>query len=626
MTNDTISEIALDRLSESPFNPRKTFTAIDELAASIKSEGRVLSPLLVRPIVPPLFDAGANTQPEAVAGYEIVFGHRRFRAAEQAGLASVPCMVRAMTDAEARSAQIAENLARADVHPIEEAEGFQAMIDNDGISADELAELVGKSRSYVYGRLKLLQACADIRTACLAGEVGSEVALLIARLRTDKLQQKALAAIRNDTSQHARLDDGGKKSFRHIRDLLAEKFTLELKTAIFDREDATLLPDAGVCSACPKRTGNAPEFEDLAAPTREGTHRGYTHAGGPNTCTDPDCFDAKKVAHLARQAQKMKEAGVEVVTGNKARQAISAQGEVKGDFIALKDARVLMKSKGAKAPELAVVSIQDPRTGKVEKAVKRADLVTAGVVKAQPAGAKPARNSYEEQNRRYEAERTAAEERAQAETKARWALLQAVREAAVGRERTEFELRLVTAAALAGVEWRDRPTLAELHGTKSYEQLQKRVDTLSAAELTTLLLDAAIVDRVKSSGGGAHDKPGPLLTLASHYGLDAKTILAQASAPEPTSTPPTAGASAEKQLAKTKKKAKAAAPAVKYRDAATGSTWSGKGLRPAWLNARIAAGASLSDFEVKKAKVDAGSAGERAAGTEDLFNAEEAHA
>lgn len=107
---DTITQISLQDLHESPFNPRKTFTAIDELAASIKAEGRVLQPLLVRPIVPPLFNAGADTQPEAVAGFEIVFGHRRFRGAAVAGLASVPCMVRAMTDAEARSAQIAENL------------------------------------------------------------------------------------------------------------------------------------------------------------------------------------------------------------------------------------------------------------------------------------------------------------------------------------------------------------------------------------------------------------------------------------------------------------------------------------------------------------------------------------
>ena len=326
-TTETIAQMPLADLHESPFNPRKTFTGVDELADNIKAEGRIHQPLLVRPRIGPLF-AGDLA---ATAGYEVVFGHRRLRAAEAAGLATVPCMVRAMTDAEARSAQIAENLARADVHPIEEAEGFAVMIQQDGISAEALAAKVGKSISYVYARVKLLQACAEIRQACLAGQIGSEVALLIARLRTDKLQQKALAAIRNDTSTSAKLDDGGKRSFRHIRDLLAEKFTLDLKGAIFDREDATLLPTAGVCSACPKRTGNAPEYADLAALRREGQWHGHTAAGGPNTCTDPDCFDAKKQAHLTREAAQLQRTGKQVITGNKARAAISAQGEVKGD-------------------------------------------------------------------------------------------------------------------------------------------------------------------------------------------------------------------------------------------------------------------------------------------------------
>ena len=215
MTQDTITQIPLEQLYESPFNPRKTFTDITALADTIKAEGCIHSPLLVRPrLTNPLRD-------DLQDGWEIVFGHRRYRAAEQLGLATVPCMVRAMSNAAARSAQIAENLARQDVHPFEEAEGFQALIEHDGITAEALAARIGKSISYVYGRLKLLKACSEIRNACLAGEIGSEVALLVARVGNDKMQAKALSAIRNDTSQHARMDDGGKKSFRHIRDLLA---------------------------------------------------------------------------------------------------------------------------------------------------------------------------------------------------------------------------------------------------------------------------------------------------------------------------------------------------------------------------------------------------------------------
>src|SRR6188474_1491182 len=116
-TMETIQDIALDQLHESPFNPRRTFTGIDELAANIVAEGRIHQPILVRP-------RSAGT------GFEIVFGHRRVRAARFIDLASAPCMVRDMTDAQSRSAQVAENLQRADVHPLEEAEGFISMIEN----------------------------------------------------------------------------------------------------------------------------------------------------------------------------------------------------------------------------------------------------------------------------------------------------------------------------------------------------------------------------------------------------------------------------------------------------------------------------------------------------------------
>lgn len=625
---ETITPIALEDLHESPFNPRKTFTDIAELADTIKAEGRIHSPLLVRPrLTNPLRD-------DLNDGYEIVFGHRRYRAAETLGLATVPCMVRALSDAEARSAQIAENLARQDVHPIEEAEGFAALIEQDGITAEDLATRIGKSRSHVYGRLTLLKACAEIRAACLAGEIGSEVALLIARLRTDKLQAKALAAIRNDTSQHAKLEDGGKKSFRHIRDLLAEKFTLDLKTAIFNREDDALLPGAGVCSACPKRTGNAPEYADLAAPSRDGVHRGYTAAGGPNTCTDPECFDAKKQAHLAQQAAQLAATGVQVVTGNKARAAISAHGDVKGDYVALADVQKLLKAGKGKAAQPPAVQIQDPRTGKLAKAVKRADLVAAGLLK--PEQAQAPRDDHEARYKREAEKRKAQEAKAVAVSACRMALLRHVRTEAARRQRDTFDLRLCAAAALGGVSWQDKPTLAAMWDVKSADALSKRVDTMSASELSQLLMDCAIVDDVLVSWHNVdNSKPGPLLALAEHYGIDAKAVLQAALHPKPeaaaptkaTPTPSTAGAGAKKATAARAQKA-ALGKGIRYRCAATGSTWSGKGLQPTWLKVALAHGKTLADFDLaapkaqdQKVKVDAGSAGERCAHTGDLLEA-----
>lgn len=638
---DTITQIPLEQLLESPFNPRKTFTGVDELADNIRAEGRIHQPLLVRPITPnPLRD-------DIISGYEVVFGHRRLRAAEAAGLAAVPCMVRALTDAEARSAQIAENLARADVHPIEEAEGFAVMIEQDGISAEALATKVGKSLSYVYARLKLLQACAEIRTACLAGQIGSEVALLIARLRTDKLQQKALAAIRNDTNTSAKLDDGGKRSFRHIRDLLAEKFTLDLKAAIFDREDATLLPPAGVCSACPKRTGNAPEYADLVAKERPGEHGGhYMRTGGANLCTDPDCFDAKKKAHLQRAAEAHMAKGAIVVTGNKARAAIGADGKVKGDYIALDDVKRALKAKAGapKASELPVVLIQDPRTGNTVQACKRFDLVAKGLAdKAQAADTGAA------QRERAEADRAKLAKKVEAEAARRMGLLQHMRDQAAGRQLGTFELRMVVAAALQGVQWNDRATLAKLHGFDDTHDgnrlLQSKIDTLDAAGLTRLLLDCLLVDSVRVRDEySLTRKPGPLLALADHYGVDAEAVMraaALAAAPPappaaPTSTPSTAGAGAKKGKAAPAKKP--TRPPVAYRCPDTHMTWSGRGLQPAWLKAALAKGTTLASLAVQdKAKAapakaglsvkdDAGAAGEtlRDTRTADMFEA--AHA
>lgn len=237
IAHDTILEVPLPQLHDSPFNARRLYTGLEELAASITAEGRVLQPLLVRPL------AGVP------GAYQLVFGHRRLRAAELASLPTVPCMVRDMTDAEVRSAQAGENLQRENVHAFEEAQGYRDMMDIDGLSADDIAARVGKSRSHVYARLKLLQACPEIRTACLEGKIGAETALLVARLRTPQLQSKALAAISKEP--RASLHDGGKASYRAVQRLLAEKFTLDLRLAIFEPDDSTLVPAAGPAAAAP---------------------------------------------------------------------------------------------------------------------------------------------------------------------------------------------------------------------------------------------------------------------------------------------------------------------------------------------------------------------------------------
>lgn len=610
---DQITRIAVEQLHESPFNPRRTFgeTGLQELAADLKHQG-VLSPLLVRPRVPELF-AGTD-DPNAITGYELVFGHRRLRAAQIAGLVDVPCMVRAMTDEEAKRAQISENLAREDVHPIEEAEGFQALIDDGTETADTLAERYGKSRSYVYGRLTLLKACKEIRDACVAGEIGSEVALLISRLRTDKLQQKALGYIRG---KYYDMGDGGAKSYREIRDLLSERFTLALtgKDCMFDTADALLLPDAGACTTCPKRTGNAPEYTDLLQDSKG--HHGYVYRqGSPDLCTDPDCYDAKKKAHLRNEAAALEAKGKTVIDGAKARQAVDAQGKVKGAYVALKDVKDEMaKARKASQQQLVsaptVVTIQDPRTGKTIEAVKVSELEGVGVKLKKPSEREEM--TWQERQRRDEEERKRKEEKAKEEAVVRTALLKRVREAVAGTERSAFDLGLVARVTLGGVDWNDRKPLATLYGLQSFEALQKKVGQMSVAELTQLMMDCALVADTSPSWHNLKDLPEALLAAAKHYGVDPNAVraeLVQASAPA-ASTPSTAarapkggkgkatkGKKTPSPAARAPEVAKAIARGVKYRDPMTGSTWTGRGLKPAWLRAALEQGKTLADFEL----------------------------
>lgn len=566
---DQITRISVDRLHESPFNPRRTFgeTGLQELAADIKHQG-VLSPLLVRPRVPELF-AGTD-DPNAIAGYELVFGHRRLRGALLAGLVDVPCMVRAMTDEEAKRAQISENLAREDVHPIEEAEGFQALIDDGSETADSLAERYGKSRSYVYGRLTLLKACKEIRDACVAGKIGSEVALLISRLRTDKLQTKALARIK---SRYYSLSDGGTRSYREIRDLLREEFTLSLKgDCMFDTADALLLDSAGACTTCPKRAGNAPEFQDLAT-DRPGRWHDHVVKGEPDLCTDPDCYDAKKKAHLRARAAELEGKGKTVIEGAKARAAIGADGKVKGAYIALKDvrdevskARTAAQRDSKIVPPL-VVTIQDPRTGKTVEAVKESDLVAAGTRKATPKAQKQ-ENSWQERQRRVEEERKANEEKAVKLTEMNRVFLERVRAAVHQTQRDAQDLHLVARVAVDGVGHGDITLLAKLWGCSSKDGLVKKLGSMSAEDLTKLLMDCVLVEGVVVRPYNLKNKPDTLLATAKRYGVSL--------APEASTPLPPAARAPKGGKGRPAKAAKTPSPAARAQDKAEASGAAGQ--------------------------------------------------
>lgn len=166
-----LTYLGIDQLRPGQYQPRKNFDA-DELAAltaSLEKSG-VLQPLLVRPV------AGEEGQ------YEIIAGERRWRAAQNAKLHQVPVIVQKINDVTALELGIIENVQRADLNPIEEAEGYQRLIDEFAYTQAELAETIGKSRSHIANLLRLTGAPDAVRAALIDGAIsmGHARALLAA--------------------------------------------------------------------------------------------------------------------------------------------------------------------------------------------------------------------------------------------------------------------------------------------------------------------------------------------------------------------------------------------------------------------------------------------------------------
>lgn len=284
-------EVPLKKLHPSPFNKRRTWGDLEELADSFKAVG-VLEDLLARP------------HPTIEGEFELVFGHRRRRAATIAGLEAVPVKIRELTDAQVVDIQVIENLQRTDIHPLEEAESFEQAMKVGGVTAEDLAAKVGKSRSYVFGRMKLLALCEKARQAFAEDKINASVALHLARVPHQKQQEEALAELTDDFGDEESIP------VREAKDLIERRYMLRLASAPFDVSDAGLLARAGSCTSCPKRTGNQPElFADVVS---------------RDVCTDTECFGEKKVAHAKLALVRAREEGREVLEGKEAQQAIRA--------------------------------------------------------------------------------------------------------------------------------------------------------------------------------------------------------------------------------------------------------------------------------------------------------------
>jgi ParB/RepB/Spo0J family partition protein len=345
-------EIPLTALVESPFNPRKTFpaAAIAELAADLKQHGQ-LQPILVR------------LEPVSGEGYEIVFGHCRFRAAQVAGLKSLLATVRKLSDQEALEMQLVENSKRIEIHPLEEAEGYEVLHTKHRLSVEEIAAKVGKAPSTVYARMKLCALSKPARKAFYEGWLTPATALMVARLPTPELQQRLLDAIEEETDVDG--DTVTPPATWLVRRMLDRGFLLGLKDAPFDRGDGTLVPKAGACTTCPKRTGNQAEL--------------FADVKSPDTCTDPACFGAKRDAAWAKKADAARAKGLKVLSDAEAKKAFpySSSLESRSGFLDLDQTdyadnkrrtyRQILKG------QLPPVTIARDSSGRVHELVRQTD-------------------------------------------------------------------------------------------------------------------------------------------------------------------------------------------------------------------------------------------------------------
>ncbi len=186
----SVMQLPIESVQRSAGQPRKSFDEkrLEELAASIQEHG-VLEPILVR---------------RAAGGYAIVAGERRWRAAQRAGLREIPALLREANDRESFEMALVENLQRADLNAMEEAEAFDALTREHGLTQEQVAERVGKERSTVANAMRLLKLPAEVRDQVREGalEMGHARALLGLE-KADAIKKAAMQVVREGLSVRA---------------------------------------------------------------------------------------------------------------------------------------------------------------------------------------------------------------------------------------------------------------------------------------------------------------------------------------------------------------------------------------------------------------------------------------
>jgi ParB family chromosome partitioning protein len=203
----------IENLRANPRNPRRSFSdgELDELATSIRERG-IIQPIVVRAL---------RGQSDTL---EIIAGERRWRAAQRAGLHDVPVVVVEATDAQALELAIIENVQRADLNALEEAAGYQALIDTFNHSQDDIAQIVGKSRSHVANTLRLLKLSEPVKAYVASGKLSAGHArTLVGQPNAEALANEIVTRGLNVRQVEAIARKSGKKQAREVAGLFVGK-------------------------------------------------------------------------------------------------------------------------------------------------------------------------------------------------------------------------------------------------------------------------------------------------------------------------------------------------------------------------------------------------------------------
>jgi len=275
----SLQMISLSSIELLPGNPRQSGDSkkFAELVSSIKQSG-VLQPILVRKIKPENSDK---------AKFQLIAGERRVRASEKLGLKEIPAQIKTMTDAEALSARLVENLQREDIHPLDEAEGFLRFKEEMKLDIRAIAARVGKDARYVARRLALTNLIAEAKEDFRKERLTLGHALELSRLAPE-IQAEAIAACYESKPVPKKQDAGydykpdktrPARSVQYLQGWLTQHVHLNLQKAPFKLDDQRLREDGLTCLNCPQRSGHD---KLLFADIKSG-----------DTCLNPRCFQGK---------------------------------------------------------------------------------------------------------------------------------------------------------------------------------------------------------------------------------------------------------------------------------------------------------------------------------------------